>query len=126
VTHQLTPSRYKAIIADVIRLFNTARNHLAGAYWKTGQYVVEIEQDGERRARYGSHTLANFSSELTDRLGAGFSVPSLQRMRRFYEDNRKYSPATKLPWAHHIELLTVADAKVRKALEQKAVRPDTG
>ena len=122
MTNKLTPSRYKAILADVIQLFRTVQDSLVTAYWKTGQYVVEIEQGGADRARYGSRILANFSSELTDSLGLGFSVPSLQRMRRFYQDNPKYSPATKLSWAHHIELMQVPDAKVRKALERKAVR----
>ena len=122
MTNKLTPSRYKEIVADVIRLFRTAQDSLVTAYWKTGQYVVEIEQGGATRARYGSSILVNFSSELADSLGSGFSVPSLQRMRRFYQDNPKYSPATKLPWAHHIELLTVSDAKVRKDLERRALR----
>ena len=32
MTNKLTPSRYKEILADVIRLFNTARHSLATAY----------------------------------------------------------------------------------------------
>jgi hypothetical protein len=122
VTNKLTPSRYKAIVADVIRLFKNVEHSLVLAYWKTGEYVVEIEQGGDNRARYGDHVLSNFSKELTHELGKGFSVPSLQRMRQFYQENPKYSPTSKLPWAHQIELLPVSDAKARKALAQKAVR----
>jgi len=122
VTNKLTPSRYKEILADVIRLFNDARNRLAGAYWKTGQYTVEIEQDGEPRAVYGAGLIHKFSEELTENLGPGFSVASLRRMRQFYLENRKRAPARELTWAHHIELMPVSDSKVRRALEQKAVR----
>ena len=122
MTNKLTPSRYKEIVADVIRLFNTARHSLATAYWKTGQYVVEIEQDGEPRAAYGAGRIHKFSAELTENLGSGFSVASLRRMRQFYLENRKRAPARELPWAHHIELLTVQDVQKRKALERRALR----
>jgi endonuclease YncB( thermonuclease family) len=122
VTNKLTPSRYKEILADVIRLFKNVEHSLVTAYWKTGQYTVEIEQDGEPRAAYGDGIIHKFSEELTENLGPGFSVTSLRRMRQFYLENRKRAPVRELSWSHHVVLMPVTDAKVRKALEQKAVR----
>jgi hypothetical protein len=122
VTNKLTPSRYKAILAEVIQLFKNVEHSLVSAYWKTGEYVVEIEQDGEPRAAYGDGTLHKFSEELTENLGPGFSVASLRRMRQFYLENRKRAPARELSWSHHVVLMPVTDAKVRRALERKAVR----
>ena len=54
------------------------RNYLFG--W----YIVEYEQHGEDRAKYGAQTLRTLSSVLKARIGRGFSVDALERMRRFY------------------------------------------
>lgn len=124
MTNELTPSRYKEILADVIRLFNDARNRLAEAYWKTGQYVVEIEQGGAARARYGGSVLQKLSRTLGKTLGHGFSVDSLRRMRQFYLENQKKAPAPELPWAHHLEIMKVPDERRRRGLMRKAFQED--
>ena len=54
------------------------RNYLFG--W----YIVEYEQHGADRAKYGAQTLRTLSSVLKARIGRGFSVDALERMRRFY------------------------------------------
>ncbi|MCO8124749.1 PDDEXK nuclease domain-containing protein [Stieleria sp. TO1_6] len=52
--------------------------------WLFGWYIVEFEQNGTDRAKYGKETLERLSSELKLRIGRGFSVDNLQLMRRFY------------------------------------------
>ena len=52
--------------------------------WLFGWYIVEFEQSGEDRAEYGAQTLKRLSAALKERIGRGFSVDSLERMRRFY------------------------------------------
>ena len=54
------------------------RNYLFG--W----YIVEYEQHGADRAEYGAQTLRILSSVLKVKIGRGFSVDALERMRRFY------------------------------------------
>ena len=54
------------------------RNYLFG--W----YIVEYEQHGADRAEYGAQTLRTLSSVLKAKIGRGFSVDALERMRRFY------------------------------------------
>ena len=49
-----------------------------------GWYLVEYEQHGADRAEYGAQTLRTLSSVLKARIGRGFSVDALERMRRFY------------------------------------------
>ena len=52
--------------------------------WLFGWYLVEYEQSGADRAEYGTQTLKKLSAALTARIGRGFSVDALERMRRFY------------------------------------------
>ena len=52
--------------------------------WLFGWYIVEYEQQGADRAEYGAQSLKSLSAALGARIGRGFSVDALERMRRFY------------------------------------------
>jgi predicted nuclease of restriction endonuclease-like (RecB) superfamily len=52
--------------------------------WLFGWYMVEYEQNGSDRAEYGTATLKQLSAALKTSIGRGFSVDSLELMRRFY------------------------------------------
>lgn len=56
------------------------RNITAKA-WLTGYYIVEYEQHGNDRAKYGEHLLQNLSKRLG---GKSNSVSSLRNYRQFY------------------------------------------
>jgi predicted nuclease of restriction endonuclease-like (RecB) superfamily len=83
---------YDAILAGLIELLDSARRAAARAvnavmtatYWEMGRRIVEHEQRGHSRAAYGKALLARLSSDLTRRVGRGFSVDNLELMRRFY------------------------------------------
>jgi predicted nuclease of restriction endonuclease-like (RecB) superfamily len=49
-----------------------------------GLHIVEFEQNGQDRAQYGTSLLQELSKTLTSAMGRGFSVDSLEQMRRFY------------------------------------------
>ena len=57
---------------------------LVARNWLFGWYIVEYEQNGADRAEYGSQTLKRLSATLKTKIGRGFSVDALKRMRRFY------------------------------------------
>ncbi|MDR1974903.1 MAG: DUF1016 N-terminal domain-containing protein [Bacteroidales bacterium] len=61
-------------------------------YYEIGKYIVEDEQKGEQRAKYGKAVLKELSEQLTERFGNGYSVINLQYMRNFYAmySNQKY------------------------------------
>ncbi|MBU1243780.1 DUF1016 family protein [Myxococcota bacterium] len=61
-----------------------AGNLLAVRNWLIGSYIVEFEQNGSDYARYGSSTLLKLSAALAEVSSRGFSVDSLELMRRFY------------------------------------------
>lgn len=61
--------------------------------WLFGWFIVEYEQHGADRARYGSATLPKLSAELHRTMKRGFSVDSLELMRRFFLTFRDVVPA---------------------------------
>ena len=76
---------YTALRKQVTCAVNSA---LVVRNWLFGCYIVEFEQLGFERAEYGKGVLLELSCALTGRLGKGFSVDTLELMRRFY---RSYS-----------------------------------
>jgi predicted nuclease of restriction endonuclease-like (RecB) superfamily len=67
--------------AQAARSVNTA--HVC-ANWLVGQQIVEAEQGGARRARYGTALMKGLASRLSTELGEGFSLTALKHMRGFY------------------------------------------
>ena len=53
-------------------------------YWKIGRHIVEFEQHGNARAKYGTSLLSNLAKLLRARVGRGYSHPNLNNMRKFY------------------------------------------
>lgn len=92
--HRLTKAlpNYDAILADVVGLLQEARRVSAKAvnavitstYWTVGQRIVEAEQKGARKAKYGEHLIEQLSQDLIRQFGRGFSKRNLEQMRSFY------------------------------------------
>ena len=54
------------------------------AYWRVGYLIVEHEQGGKGRARYGAALLEALAQRLTADFGRGFTATNLRHMRAFY------------------------------------------
>jgi len=52
--------------------------------FEIGRYLIEEEQKGESRARYGKRILDELSVFLTNEFGKGFSRTNVASMRKFY------------------------------------------
>lgn len=48
-----------------------------------GRYIIEQEQQGSERAKYGAKVLDSLSSYLTEEYGRGFSRSNVAGMRQF-------------------------------------------
>jgi len=60
--------------------------------FEIGRRIVEHEQKGEKRAKYGAELLQELSARLTEEFGKGFSKANLEYMRRFYLEWRNRVP----------------------------------
>lgn len=114
IAHLVTSAR-----ARVAQSINTA---LVETYWQVGRYIVEFEQQGNVKAKYGDKLLTSLAKLLSDRLGRGFSRPNLNSMRKFY----LYYPicqtvSDKLSWSHICELITIDDALERSFYEKECI-----
>ena len=143
---------YQAVFGDVSRIIDAARGSavrsvnsaMTAAYWLVGHRIVEFEQSGEERAKYGTALIEQLAADLTQRFGRGFSRQNIQHMRLFY---LSYPPdkirqtvsgesaaasidvpltdlpgAFLLPWSAYVRLLSVTNAHAREFYETEALR----
>ncbi len=86
---------YDAMLNRVVRLIDEARRASArtvnalmtATYWLIGRHIVEFEQAGKSRAKYGEEIIDQLASDLTRRFGRGFTRSNLFNMRAFYAAN---------------------------------------
>lgn len=148
----LTPiegNRIEALSDRIAQLMAEARNKVAAAvntamvysYYEIGRYIVEDEQEGEYRAKYGKQVLVELSARLTEKLGKGWGAEQLRLIRNFYlvysspkiqnsgleievnsvnyvyeiqtEKGNHWSPNFTLPWSHYLVLMRVDNPDAR-------------
>lgn len=97
--------------------YNSANGIMTYAYWNVGRRIVEQEQYGEMKARYGSYLIKNLSKQLSGEFGIGFSVANLRNCRQFYltfpEKSYGFSIAGKIPWSHLRSIMRISDEEER-------------
>ena len=98
---------------------------MKSTYWNVGRHIVEFEQQGNARAKYGSSLLSRLAKILRARVGRGYSHPNLNNMRKFYlmfpilQTSDKsvlsiFQTSEKLTWSHVCELITIDDPLERE------------
>lgn len=83
---------FASLVAEVRSLVHSARQTAATAVntlqvltnFEIGRRIVEHEQQGAKRASYGTELLSVLSADLTQEFGAGFSATNLRLMRQFF------------------------------------------
>lgn len=58
---------------------------MTASYREIGRRIVEFEQGGKGRAKYGEALIERLAADLTRRFGRGFSADNLELMRLFYQ-----------------------------------------
>ena len=113
------------------------------SFYSLGRWIVEEQQQGKSRAKYGQRVIKRLSEALTQRYERGFSEDTLKNARKFYliYNNRisetvfslfaiqksetvfsffeKEVPFT-LPWSHYLQLMRIKDENERKFYEIEA------
>ncbi len=114
-------------------------------YYSVGRWIVEEQQQGQSRAQYGKQVIKKLSEALTEQFGRGFSVDTLENVRKFYlnyQDRisetvfRKFAiektetvfrefensqPFT-LPWSHYLLLMRIKNLDERSFYEIEATQ----
>ena len=83
---------YQTLVENISKAVELAHQKLATVVntilidtnWEIGRYIVEFEQHGNARAKYGDNLINRLSKDLTIRLGKGYSKSNLLYIRKFY------------------------------------------
>ena len=86
-------------------------------YWNIGKRIVEEEQQGEERAKYGTHLIAELAEKLMPIFGNNYNKRNLQHYRKFYiqfpDFEKVYEFVHNLNWTHIRRLLSVVNPEAR-------------
>lgn len=120
-------SQIAGLLEDARRLAARSVNAvLTQTYWEIGRRIVETEQDGQSRARYGEALIQRLSRDLTAQFGRGFSQRNLDQMRLFYLGwsipQTASAKSFPLPWSHYVRLLSVGNPQSRAFYEAETLR----
>ena len=86
---------------------------LVNNYFEIGKLLIEA-QGGEERAKYGNGLIKEWSIELTEKYGKGYSCSNLKYMRLFYLIFKKSQPlAVLLTWSNICLLLPIKNENKR-------------
>lgn len=111
---QKNSEEYSQLVTSIGKLMESARSHVATVvntvlvetYWHVGKYIVEFEQDGNNRAKYGDGLIKRLARDLSLRYGKGFNRNNLQYMRKFFIAFPKSTTLScNLTWSHYFEIL---------------------
>lgn len=99
MSNQPTNSEFHIQIIDLLQLakktvVRAVNSTMVQVYFEIGKMIIEEEQGGNDRAKYGKNLLQGLSKALTKEFGKGFSVTNIQQMRNFYLAYRKQQTAS--------------------------------
>jgi len=145
----ISKTSYNELANDIISLMEIARRQAARSinviltvtYWEIGRRIVEFEQLGSQKAKYGKKILKQLSAELMAKFGRGFGWRNLYQMRNFYLSYRNIlqtvsakfhepmisrlqtlSTCFLLSWSHYVRLLSVKNENARSFYETETLR----
>lgn len=91
-------------------------------YWEIGRLIVEQEQDGKERAKYGSMMISKLAQKLKDEFGSVYSERNLSNMRKFYLVFKNMNALrSELSWTHYRMLLRVDNEQSRSFYINEAI-----
>lgn len=92
-----------------------------------GRHIVEFEQGGAERAKYGAKLLPRLAERLTAEFGKGFDTSNLRYMRLFYQAFPNCDALRhELSWTHYRLLLRVEERGAREWYMAEAATQNWG
>ena len=107
------------------KIYQTINHTMTQTYWEIGKRIVNEEQAGETRAKYGKEIIKTLSLELTKEFGKGYSVDNLENMRKFYSAYPKSETVSrkfKLSYSHYIFLARMTNKDERDFYEIESIQ----
>ncbi|MCD7825790.1 MAG: DUF1016 N-terminal domain-containing protein [Clostridiaceae bacterium] len=112
-------------------------------YFSLGKWIVDVQQGGKKRAKYGAHVISKLSERLQKKYEKGFSIDTLKNCRRFYLTYQDRISETvfslfaieksetvfsfferekpfKVSWSHYLQLMRIKNEDERSIYETEA------
>lgn len=128
----------KIIDSARARIAATVNFEMVQAYWLVGREMVEEEQRGSKRAKYGTSLIEEFSRRLTAEYGKGWSPSQLWHLRQFFLEFQDrcfkishtacatsgflHTLRAELSWSHYRLLMRVDDPRTRSFYEVECAK----
>lgn len=124
--HIIVPNNDDKLICDLRHIIEQGRRQAYASanlvaiqtYWNIGRRIVEEEQNGEKRAKYGKHLIANLAEQLSSLYGNNYSKRNLDYYRKFYlcftDLEIVNTRVHNLTWSHFRRIMNEADPKARE------------
>lgn len=143
------------LYTDSVELIHYARNVIVKhvnivqimTYYSLGRWIVETQQMGQKRAKYGSKVIKILSEKLQEEFGKGFSEDTLKNARKFYltykerisetvfslfaieKSETVFSLFEKEPpfivsWSHYLQLMRIENEDERSFYEIESANQD--
>lgn len=121
-TQALYASIREVLLSARHKVYSTVNSEMVQAYWNIGRLIVEHEQKGKTRAEYGKQLLQQLSERLSAEFGKGFSVRTLQQLKKFYAMFPIANTlCSQLTWSHYRLLLKVENEAARMWYMNEAI-----
>jgi predicted nuclease of restriction endonuclease-like (RecB) superfamily len=134
-TSILKKANYQSLVQSIggliqsarVRVIQTINTEMVNLYWEIGRHIVEYEQGGSDRAKYGEGLIERLSIDLTQQFSKGFSARNLKNMRMLYktfpirqplvaelEDDIPFQVLPDgLSWVHLLQIMRVEEPLAR-------------
>jgi predicted nuclease of restriction endonuclease-like (RecB) superfamily len=84
------------------------------AYWQVGRLIVEEQQQGQERAKYGEGLIKELSLQLSKEFGKGYSKRNLHNMVKLYQTFPMVQTlSAQLSWSHYLLILKIENQPAR-------------
>lgn len=106
-------------------VYQSVNSTMVETYYKIGKLIVDEEQQGKEKAKYGKNLINELSERLSDEFGKGFSATNLKQMRSFYltySKGQTVSDEFRLSWSHYLKLMRIDDENERKFYEIESIK----
>lgn len=130
---------------DSVELIKYARNIVVKhvnivqimTYYSLGRWIVETQQMGEKRAKYGSKVIKTLPEKLQEEFGRGFSEDTLKNARKFYLTYKERISETVfslfeketpfiVSWSHYLQLMRIENEAERSFYEIETAKTGWG
>ncbi len=80
----------KIIVDAKDQVYRNSNYYIAEDVWEIGQLIIEDEQNGELRAKYGKSVLKNLANHLSVEFGKGFNDRNLNKICELFSSHFQF------------------------------------